>query len=179
MRNALTPSTGARVVVEHSSKTPSIISQGMLVYPGTETNIGIQRTHIKRLKLPYESMCTNEYLEDQMKSYAGNISYSSRNCRGLCYLDKIFTKCNCMYPILVEGYHIDIWFNKVSKNITSCNMAPESVDFKCLTQLTDWNKMTTDDICSCYPECSEMRYKVKFITQLDVSVIELVYSFSI
>ena len=166
MKNAITQSSGARVVVDHSTKTPSMISKGIFVHPGTETNIGIHRTQIKRLQSPYESMCTHEYLEDTMKQYSGDISYSSRNCKGLCYLNKIYTKCKCMHPILVEGYHIDTWFDVVSKNVTSCNIAQDSNDFQCLLHLENWEDLKTDDICSCYPECNEMRYKVTLKTGL-------------
>ena len=161
MRNGITQSSGARVVVEHNAKTPSMISQGILVYPGTETNIGIQRTHIERLKKPYKSKCTTEYLDTNIKSFVGNSSYSSRICRGLCYINKIHEKCDCMYPTLIEGYEIDIWFSKVGKGMTTCNMTAESEDFKCINSL-GLDEMKNNRNCYCHPECNETKYKVGY-----------------
>ena len=161
MKNSITESIGARVVVEHSVKMPSMISNGKLVSPGTETNIGVSRTHIKRLKKPFNSSCTDKYLDDRVRFFIGNITYSSTNCRGLCFLNKIATKCGCLYPVLVEGYDIDIWFEKVSANSTTCRITPGSADEHCIRDMSKWNELTPDEICSCHPECKEMKFKVR------------------
>ena len=166
MKNSITESIGARVVVEHSVKMPSLISNGKLVSPGTETNIGISRTHIKRLKKPYNSSCTDEYLNDRVKFFIGNITYSSTNCRGLCFLNKIFTQCGCLYPVLVEGYFIDIWFEKISKNSTTCRITQGSTDWHCINNLRNLDDLTIDEICSCYPECKEMKFNVRLNTSM-------------
>ena len=159
MKSRITQSSGARIVVEDNRKTPSMASKGMLVYPGSETNIGIQRSHIKRLTEPYKSRCTMEYLDKEIKSHIGNMTYSSRICMGMCYLNIIFHKCNCLFPTLVEGYEINSWFEQVKINITTCNINTESVDFKCIISLGIEN-IYSNDACRCQPECHETKYKV-------------------
>ena len=161
MKNSITESIGARVVVENSVKMPSLISNGKLVSPGTETNIGVSRTHIKRLKKPYNSACTDKYLDERVSSVIGNIEYSATNCRGLCFLDKIMTKCGCLYPVLVEGYDIDIWFEKISENVTTCHITQGSADWHCIDDMSNWDELTSDELCSCRPECEEMKFKVR------------------
>ena len=159
MKSGITQSSGARIVVEDNRKTPSMASKGMLVYPGSETNIGIQRSHIKRLKEPYKSRCTMEYLDKSIKSHIGNMAYSSRICLGICYLSIISQKCNCLYPTLVEGYEINSWFDQVKINITTCNINTQSVDFKCIISLGVEN-IYANDACRCQPECYETKFKV-------------------
>ena len=161
MKNSITESIGARVVVEHNVKMPSLISNGKLVAPGTETNIEISRTHIQRLEKPYNSSCTDKYLDDRVNMYIGNITYSSTNCRGMCFLSKITTECGCLYPVLVEGYDVDIWFEKISENVTTCQIDQGSAHWHCINEMKDWNEMSSDEICSCRPECNEMKFKVR------------------
>ena len=46
MRNGLTTTNGIHVVIEDSRISPSIISEGLSVQPGTEVSIGLQKTTI-------------------------------------------------------------------------------------------------------------------------------------
>ena len=58
MRNGMTASKGAWIIVENNTKPPNIVSEGMPLRIGTETNIALSTEVLERLKHPYQSNCT-------------------------------------------------------------------------------------------------------------------------
>ena len=79
MRNGLTETNGIHFVIEDSEKSPSIISNGISVQPGTEANIGMEKTEISRLKDPFESSCVESYETEIMAGihFLEQFEYSS------------------------------------------------------------------------------------------------------
>ena len=73
MRNGLTKANGIHVVIEDRDKSPSILSSGISVQPGAETNIGLKKTTISRLEAPFASDCMSSYLYDNFKARSNNL----------------------------------------------------------------------------------------------------------
>ena len=48
MRNGFTESSGIHIVIEESKKSPSVLSNGISIQPGTETNIGLKLSTLSR-----------------------------------------------------------------------------------------------------------------------------------
>ena len=163
MRNGINEKSGVRVVVEHSTKNPTM-SKGIDAMPGTETNIGVKKHVVERLKKPYKSNCTNEYLDPDIKKHADRgFDYSAKICKGLCFARESNQGCGCFHPSLLEGFSIEDWYGTVLQ-MHPCNISSGSEDAQCLIGLhvidtgdpgTNW-----DQPCGCNPECTEISYEV-------------------
>ena len=161
MQNGINQRTGVHIVIENTTKTPSIVSKGISVMPGMETNIGLQTTKILRLKEPFKSNCTDDYLDGNMKTIQGlTFAYSSRNCKGMCYVLKTYDSCKCIHPMLVEGFKIEDYFGRGPLvKIRICNITEDSNDSKCIGTLA-LDDIGDANICDCNSECVEGKYKV-------------------
>ena len=164
MRNGINERSGVHIAIEHNKKTPSIVSKGISVMPGTETNIGLHKSQILRLSEPYKSNCTLKYLDETVHFMAGSRSfYSSKICKGLCFISTFWKACGCIHPSLVEGYLIEVWFKRVSGHVRACNVTQGSDDYLCIMTRGEEKEYNLEGvICSCGPECIEDRYKVKW-----------------
>ena len=91
MRNGLTTTNGIHVVIEDSRISPSIISEGLSVQPGTEVAIGLQKATISRLPDPFKSRCIDEYRYEPISGIAelSLFQYSAKNCKSWCYIHAI------------------------------------------------------------------------------------------
>lgn len=164
MRNGINEKYGAHIVAEHNKKNPSM-SKGIDAMPGIETNFGMQKHVIKRLQKPYESNCTNEYLDKSVKRHVDNgFEYSSKICRGMCFSKEMAIKCGCVHPSLLEGFGIEKWFSSLNGLIKPCNVTFKSKDIACL-QNVNWTVegaagSTWDQPCQCNSECTEISYEV-------------------
>ena len=164
MRNGLTESNGMHIVIEDSRKSPSILSNGISIQPGTETNIGLKVTTLSRLKSPFSSECTDQYQGEEMKNinFLTSFEYSSKNCKSWCYIVVIYQKCNCWDLSLMEGVIVQE-FVKWSKmrNLTPCEKRNGSSESACVRNLLygDDQSFLTER-CMCHAECKEVEYKV-------------------
>ena len=166
MRNSLTKTNGIYIVIEDSRKAPSIISKGISVQPGSEVNIGLQKTTISRLEHPYKSNCANEYRYKPI-SYIPALNffeYSAKNCKSWCYIMQVIEKCGCFYSTLLEWINagqIKDWIG-ANENVTFCQESKESKDAQCVQNLTvDYDQDFATDMCMCDPECQETEFMVK------------------
>lgn len=163
MQNGINQRSGVHIVIENNTKTPSIVSKGISVMPGTETNIGLQTTKILRLSTPFKSNCTNSYLYEPLKAIkSSDFAYSAKNCKGMCYVIKIYKGCKCVHPTLVEGMKIEDFFGSFQGSYRTCNITEDSNDNKCLLSLPA-DTWENDNPCDCNPECTEGRYKVSHL----------------
>ena len=158
MRNGINKGSGAYIVIENSTKIPNIVSSAISVTPGFETNIGLQARKLLRLPKPYKSSCTHRYDDEDVLGMMGSeFTYSSKACKGICYALKFYNGCKCIYPSLVEGFQIQQYFEKLTKQGPICNMRQGSDDQQCV-----WNIAFAElnKTCSCNPECVETKYRV-------------------
>ena len=167
MRNGLTRTSGAKFVLEDSKKSPSIVSNGISVRPGTETNIGMLMKTITRLHSPYKSKCEDDYLMGRMNviGFIRNFEYSARNCKSWCYIFKLFDKC-CFAEDLVEGVmpdQFDVWMGKYNVTIEFCKHLPDSDDQRCISKVREeLDNADGGDDCQCHAECEETQIMVSW-----------------
>ena len=166
MRNGLTKADGIHLVIEDRDKSPSILSNGVSVKPGAETNIGLKITTISRLKAPFASNCTSSYLFADFKhnSFLTLFDYSAKNCKSWCYIGRILQECECFDHTLMEGIIVQEFLNwKRNFNLTLCDKTVGSPQYQCVKKL-----LFTEDqeslagSCFCGEECNETEYKVAF-----------------
>ena len=163
MRNSINQRSGAHIVIENNTKIPSIVSKGLSVMPGAETNIGVTSKKIQRLKRPYKSNCTNNFDAESVLSITGNRSrYSSTICKGMCYARIFIEYCRCVHPSLVEGIELKQWMRVAATGVVRiCNVTEGSADYTCANQMMP--KVAEDNVCGCNPECHEGKYRVGFL----------------
>ena len=161
MRNGINKRSGIHLVIEDAAKSPSIVSKGISVMPGTETNIGMQINTVLRLFHPYKSNCTNVYHNKKVEARIGSdFEYSSTVCKGLCLSLKFYETCDCMYTTMIEGFTMKNWFSRVDRQtaVRICNVTQGSGDYDCMSLAYH---LVEKDTCGCKPECEEKRYKVR------------------
>ena len=160
MRNGNTRSCGAILVVGDSAKSPRILSKGIFVTPGAETNIGLHKKIISRLPEPYDSNCTHTYLNETIGNFSGSkFEYSSQSCEALCYGIRLYDACQCIYHALVEGLHIEQWFKLTQSRMKICNITPASDDWNCIMKYPN-KYFDGSSNCDCNPNCIEETYYV-------------------
>ena len=171
MRNGLTKANGIHIVIEDRDKSPSILSNGISVQPGAETNIGLKKTTISRLEAPFASDCMSSYLYYNFKqsSFLALFKYSAKNCKSWCYIEKILEECSCFDHTLMEGIVVDEFLNLKQKyNFTLCDTTSGSHHGSdCVNKLLfteDQEALIVD--CFCGSECEETEYRVCFTSNL-------------
>ena len=165
MRNGLTESNGIHIVIEDNNKSPSILSNGISIRSGTETNIGLKITNISRLQSPYSSECTDTYQWEALNSmkFLKYFQYSSKNCKSWCYITIIQEACDCFDLSLMEGIVVDEFANwSKAANLTLCEQRIGSSDSDCVKDvLNSEHQQFLTDRCKCHAECREIEYKVR------------------
>ena len=103
LRNALSPSEGAKVVVHQPSKIPLVATSGIVLQPNTETHISMEQVEILRQPPPYTSECRSQWPAEHYHVFP----YQSQLCQSFCLDDIIIAKCDCALPYIVEydRYH--------------------------------------------------------------------------
>ena len=162
MRNGINKRSGAHIVIENNTKIPSIVSKGLSLMPGTETNVGLTSKKIQRLRQPFKSNCTNEFEAVRVNNITGNwYRYSSTICKGMCYGSIFFEVCGCVHPSFIEGVLLERWASLAGDKIRICNVREGSDDYVC-SNTTGFRKVSEENVCDCNPECYEGNYRVKF-----------------
>ena len=152
MRNGLTKSTGAHIVIEDSSELPNIIADGFSVSTGRETSISLKLTNVTRLPKPYGSKCVDEITNSSVLSLSdARFKYSAKSCNSFCYVVNTLHRCNCYEPeeaggILMEHY------DTLSAEYQRCDPAQGS----CLDDVR-----ANFHSCNCQPECNEKIFTVQ------------------
>ena len=164
MRNGLSKTSGIHLVIEDRDKSPSILSNGISVKPGSETNIGLKMSTISRLEAPFASKCMKSYLLDDFKynTFLTFFDYSAKNCKSWCYIARILDACNCFEHTLMEGIVVDefVKWNRKT-NVKLCDKRSGSPNDECVRNLIladDQENLLKD--CFCGAECNETEYKV-------------------
>ena len=152
MRNGLTRSTGAHIVIEDSSELPNIIADGFSVSTGRETSISLKLTNVTRLPKPYGSKCVDVITNSSVLSLSdGRFKYSSKSCNSFCYVVNTLHRCNCYEPEQAGGILME-HYDKLSAEFQRCDSAQAS----CLEDVR-----TNFHSCNCQPECNEMIFSLQ------------------
>ena len=163
MRNGINQRSGVHIVIENNTKIPSLVSKGLSVMPGTETNIGLTLKKVQRLRNPYKSNCTNNFDAERISNITGNwFRYSSTICKGMCFGSIFVEVCGCVHPSLIEGISLERWMGVAAAKVRICNVTEGSEDYVC-AGTNVLNKVIEENICDCKPECYEGKYRVTFL----------------
>ena len=161
MRSGLTTDLGVRITIEGDTTLPGVVSSGISAQVGTQTNIGLQMTNIRRLAEPYESNCTGKIQNPKIESVLmsnGLYSYCAKSCMSICALIDIMTNCHCYSPMHLEGILLSE-FDHFSLGKKPCNVSQNSVDATCISNYHQGIKAIQTS-CDCNSECFDEMYKV-------------------
>ncbi|KAL4609327.1 amiloride-sensitive sodium channel subunit gamma-like [Arapaima gigas] len=93
----ITHSAGIRLLVHNHLATPFPEDEGVNIPPGTETDIGITKVVIRRLKHPYGSNCTDgEGIPNFYHDLYG-FKYTREACKRSCAQQSIMKHCGCSH----------------------------------------------------------------------------------
>ena len=95
--------SGARVVVHNQTTTPIIISEGIDVATGFQTNLGVKRSFLSKLDYPYSDCVKNVQSPSGYNSFyfkaifniLNMTIYRQKICVRLCLQDYVKSHCNC------------------------------------------------------------------------------------
>ncbi|XP_058861193.1 amiloride-sensitive sodium channel subunit gamma-like [Acipenser ruthenus] len=93
----VTHSAGIRLLVHNHAASPFPEDEGVNIPPGTETDIGMMKVLIKRLKSPYGSHCTDG---DGIKNFYHDVygsRYTRESCKRTCAQLSIVENCGCSH----------------------------------------------------------------------------------
>ena len=155
MRNGLTRSKGAHIVIEDSSKSPNINADGISTSTGRETSISLKLTNRKRLEKPYGSKCVDEITNSSVLSLAdASFKYSAKSCNAICNIVNTNNRCNCYQPQEVGGINL-AHYDALIAEFMKCDPAKSS-QISCLENVhADFHS------CNCQPECDEKIFSVQ------------------
>ncbi|XP_066436289.1 amiloride-sensitive sodium channel subunit gamma-like [Eleutherodactylus coqui] len=93
----MTPAAGIRLLIHDQTHMPFPEDDGVNVPPGAETDIGMMKVHIERLKSPYSSACTDgEDIRNFYKDVYG-AGYTREVCKRTCAQQNIIHNCGCTH----------------------------------------------------------------------------------
>ena len=154
MRNGLTKSTGAHIVIEDSSELPNIIADGFSVSTGRETSISLKLTNVTRLEKPYGSQCVDEITNSSVLLLSdARFKYSAKSCNSFCYVVNTLHRCNCYDPESAGGILME-HYDKLSAEYQRC----DSSQNPCLEDVR-----ANFHSCNCQPECNEKIFSVQIL----------------
>ena len=158
MRNGLSSSGGAHIVIEEAPELPDVLSDGTSIASGTDTKISLKTHVIQRLEDPYGSHCENKIINKEVKlRYPPEFKYSAKSCANLCYVVNAHRECNCYIPSDVGGVMLT-QYDSMSKGLNRCKSKKQ---LECIRELAHTYKH-----CDCRPECHDIIYQVTASTRL-------------
>ncbi|XP_071981568.1 epithelial sodium channel subunit gamma-like [Engystomops pustulosus] len=93
----MTHSAGIRLLIHDQAQMPFPEDEGVNVPPGAETDIGMMKVHIDRLKSPYMSQCTDG---ENIKNFYKDVyeaGYTREACKRTCAQQNIIDNCGCSH----------------------------------------------------------------------------------
>ncbi|XP_030062678.1 degenerin deg-1 [Microcaecilia unicolor] len=145
----MTHSAGIRLLIHDQSQMPFPEDEGVNIPPGAETDIGMMKVHIKRLKSPYESQCTEgENVKNYYKDSYG-AGYTREACKRTCAQQSIMENCGCSHWEFASPKEL---------HYTKCNLSTPGV--RDCVELYEF-KFAHDDLnCHCPLQCMEELYEL-------------------
>ncbi|XP_053551428.1 amiloride-sensitive sodium channel subunit gamma-like [Bombina bombina] len=145
----MTHSAGIRLLIHDQLQMPFPEDEGVNVPPGAETDIGMMKVHIDRLKTPYGSQCTDgENIKNFYKDNYGS-GYTREACKRTCAQQNIMENCGCSHWEF--AYPKDVGFPK-------CNLS--NIVVRDCVKLYEFKFAHDDLICHCPLQCKEDMYEL-------------------
>nr|XP_033816173.1 amiloride-sensitive sodium channel subunit alpha-like isoform X2 [Geotrypetes seraphini] len=145
----MTHAAGIRLLIHDQSQMPFPEDEGVNIPPGAETDIGMMKVHIKRLKSPYENQCTEgENIKNFYKDIYG-ASYTREACKRTCAQQSIMENCGCSHWEFASPKEL---------HYPKCNLSTHGVR-DCVEHYEF--KFAHDDLnCHCPLQCTEKLYEL-------------------
>ncbi|XP_075435175.1 epithelial sodium channel subunit gamma-like [Ascaphus truei] len=145
----MTHAAGIRLLIHDQSQMPFPEDEGVNIPPGAETDIGMMKVHINRLKSPYGSHCTEgENIMNFYKDVYGS-GYTREACKRTCAQQSIIENCGCSHWEFACPK--ELGFPKCNVSITGVRNCVKLYEFK----------FAHDDlICHCPLQCKEEMYEL-------------------
>ncbi|XP_012942490.1 degenerin deg-1-like [Aplysia californica] len=157
-----TESAGFKIAVRPRDTLAFPEDQGLIVMPGTNTNIGLKKVEMSRTPPPYSAcveLTDEPNVELNMFSFTEGTRYTAEACRKTCYMRELVRQCGCC----------DLHFicpPEIYNNISFCN-ATNTDEFVCKKQvLKMFEKGELDCLSRCLPPCEEVVYDVALSTAI-------------
>ncbi|XP_038623643.1 amiloride-sensitive sodium channel subunit gamma-like [Tachyglossus aculeatus] len=93
----MTHAAGIRLLIHDQAQMPFPEDEGVNIPPGAETDIGMMKVHIKRLKSPYGNHCTEG---EDIKNFYRDVygaGYTREACKRTCAQQSIMENCDCSH----------------------------------------------------------------------------------
>ncbi|KAM4696444.1 epithelial sodium channel subunit gamma-like [Rhinophrynus dorsalis] len=145
----MTHSAGIRLLIHDQSQMPFPEDEGVNIPPGAETDIGMMKVRINRLKSPYGSQCTEgENIRNFYKDIYG-AGYTREACKRTCAQQCIMDNCGCSHWEFAHPKEM---------NYPKCNLSHAAV--RDCVKLYEF-KFAHDELnCHCPLQCSEDLYEL-------------------
>ncbi|XP_029469367.1 LOW QUALITY PROTEIN: amiloride-sensitive sodium channel subunit gamma-like [Rhinatrema bivittatum] len=145
----MTHAAGIRLLIHDQSQMPFPEDEGVNIPPGAETDIGMMKVHIKRLKSPYESLCTEgEDVRNFYKDIYG-AGYTREACKRTCAQQSIMENCGCRHWEFASPKEL---------HYAKCNLSTPGI--RNCVELYEF-KFAHDDLnCHCPLQCTEELYEL-------------------
>ena len=95
----ISESKGLKVFI-HNQSFPPLLSQGINVKVGEETNIAVTRTFTHHYPEPFTDCVDLSTSNSELYKYilSLNQTYRQQDCLDLCFQKKVISNCGCYYP---------------------------------------------------------------------------------
>ncbi|RUS74945.1 hypothetical protein EGW08_017300 [Elysia chlorotica] len=157
------PAAGVKIIVHENAEVPFPEDGGVVARTGAHTNIGIRKTHIKRLPQPHgdcikqvDSTNTNKNLFSEK-----GFSYSLHACLKSCFQESVYKECSCCdpsYPCISDALQLSTGIPASSGVIQYCNVTAPDTGL-CVGSVAERfadNSLGCSQICP--PSCEESTY---------------------
>ncbi|KAM5146528.1 epithelial sodium channel subunit gamma-like [Mantella aurantiaca] len=145
----MTHAAGIRLLIHDQSQMPFPEDEGVNVPPGAETDIGMMKVHIDRLKSPYASQCTEG---GDIKNFYKNVygsGYTREACKRTCAQLSIIENCGCSHWEFASPKDL---------GVPKCNLSNTIV--RDCVKLYEF-KFAHDELnCHCPLQCKEEIYEL-------------------
>ncbi|CAF0901560.1 unnamed protein product [Brachionus calyciflorus] len=155
---------GLLVFIHDSDRVITNDDHGILVSPGTHTNIEIHKTRIKILPQP-SNKCADQslrfVLEDESlfnETIQLTGTYSKEYCFELCYQKELIQNCGCYDEKLVK-------YKNKNSNIPSCNDKYDISGFKKVAKSPKYYLSYEDYLISCPSLIKEAFYTGDYVSK--------------
>ncbi|XP_043925856.1 amiloride-sensitive sodium channel subunit gamma-like [Protopterus annectens] len=145
----LSSTAGLRMVIHDQHRMPFPEDEGVNISPGMESDIGMVKIHVRRLKPPYSSKCTDG--EEKINYYATtyDVGYSREACKKSCGQMKLIKNCGC---------RVSEFPAPPRSNAPFCNISDKAIN-NCVEQYE--YKIAHDELkCNCPLQCEEENFEL-------------------
>ena len=157
---------GIQFLIHPKNTYPMVMSDGILLTPGTELNVVLIQENIIRLSKPYSNCTEQQFL---FPNDPDSHKYTMTSCYSLCNQKRYITSCRCL------DSREEAFSDTMLSNMTFCaNISWLNVDnmkeFKkgfedARCYFNGSSALSYYKDCECHPPCTETFYEISYNTR--------------